>query len=60
MTFPCSDRRMSGERRPLLDAELTARGLQSYNAAQPRLRDNLKLPDWLQPRDIAYWQSPML
>lgn len=36
------------------DAELVARGLESYSAAQPRLRDNLKLPNWSQPFEIFY------
>ena len=36
------------------DAELVARGLESYSAAQLRLSDNLKLPNWSQPFEIFY------
>ena len=43
-----------GEPRRLADAEQTARELPGYTAAQPRLRDNLKLPDWSAPAVIAY------
>jgi hypothetical protein len=32
--------------RQIVDAELAARGLQSYSAHQPALRDNIKLPFW--------------
>jgi hypothetical protein len=52
-----------GEWRNLLDAELKARGLQSYSAHQPVLRDNLKLPDWHEPRKtypadpVAQWNA---
>jgi hypothetical protein len=43
-----------GEQRRLVGAELRARGLQSYSAAQPRLREHLKLPDWHEPHRIAF------
>lgn len=43
-----------GEHRRLIDAELKARGLQCYTAAQPRLRDNLRLPNWDVSRTIAF------
>lgn len=43
-----------GENRRLIDSELKARGLESYSAAQPKLRDALRLPDWNQPFQIAY------
>lgn len=48
------------ECRRLSDAELAARGLQSYTAEQPRLRDNLKLPDFDRPRDIVFPPPPPL
>lgn len=45
-----------GEFRRLVDAECKARGLSSYTAAQPRLRDALRLPDWNESRVIAFPQ----
>ena len=48
-----------GEPRRLADAELAARELPSYTASQPRLRDNLKLPDWSSPREIAFPIDPL-
>jgi hypothetical protein len=44
----------AGEHRRLLDAELTARGLTNYDAAHPRLRENLKLPDFIRASVIAF------
>lgn len=49
-----------GESRRLVDAELGARGLESYSAAQPRLRDNLKLPRFDRPIDVAFPEPPPL
>jgi hypothetical protein len=48
-----------GENRRLLDAELVARGIDRYDAAHPRLRDNLKLPDFIRASVIAYPPDPM-
>ena len=49
-----------GEPRRLIDAELAARGLERYTAEQPPLRDNLKLPRFDRPVDIAYPVPPAL
>jgi hypothetical protein len=43
-----------GETRRLVGAEPQARGLQSFSAAQPALRDHLALPDLSEPSRIAY------
>lgn len=43
-----------GEHRRLADAEQMARDLPSYDGVHPRLRDNLRLPDWDVSRDIAF------
>ena len=48
----------AGEPRRLADAEQSARGLQ-FSAETPPLRDNLRLPDWLRSRDIAYPRSQL-
>lgn len=38
----------------MLDPELIARGLDRYDAAHPRLRENLRLPKWDRSSEIAY------
>jgi hypothetical protein len=43
-----------GEARRLTGPEQRARGLTAYSAAQPPLREHLKLPDWDEPHRIAY------
>jgi hypothetical protein len=43
-----------GERRRLVGPEQRARGLQSFSAAQPPLRDHLALPDWDETSRIAF------
>lgn len=48
----------AGEERRLADAEQMARNVAAYTAEQPRLRENLRLPDWERPRDIAYPAPP--
>jgi hypothetical protein len=49
----------AGENRRLLDAELVARGIDRYDAAHPRLRDNLKLPEFIKSSTIAFPPNPM-
>ena len=49
-----------GEWRRLVDAELVSRNLDRYTAEQPPLRDNLKLPRFDRPTDIAYPVPPSL
>jgi len=44
----------AGERRRLLDAELVARGLDSYEVAHPPLRTNLRLPEFYNSTNIIY------
>lgn len=46
-----------GESRRLIDAELRARGLAHYDAAHPRLRDNLRLPNFDVSRTIQFPQN---
>lgn len=46
--------RWGDKQRCLIDAELKARNLDRYSAAQPPLRDKLKLPDWTEPAAIAF------
>jgi hypothetical protein len=47
------------QQRRLLDPELVARGIDRYDAVHPRLRDNLKLPDFVQSSTIAFPPNPM-
>jgi hypothetical protein len=55
--MPYSCRRQA--RRYLSEPELIARGLSSFDAAHPRLRDSLKLPDFIRASVIAFPPNPM-
>jgi hypothetical protein len=44
----------SGEDRRLIEPELIARGIDRYDAAHPRLREQLKLPEFIKSSVIAY------
>jgi len=49
-----------GETRRLVGAEPQARDIPGFCAAQPGLREHLKLPDWSEPSRIAYPPEPGL
>jgi hypothetical protein len=48
-----------GENRRLIEPELVARDLTNYDAKHPRLREQLKLPDFVRADTIAFPMDPM-